>query len=143
MLFRSYHRAMVAVEVNFSLAPTRLLQRWGYPNLYMRERMDTLTGRPSLRAGFLTNAQTRPVILANLKAIWRDNPHIEEDKATLLEMLSFVRNSLGRPEALSGKHDDLVMSLAIAHEVAEHTGREWQEATDEGEDWISRHFHCD
>jgi phage terminase large subunit len=137
-----YHDAMVAIEVNYSLAPTRLLQKWGYPNLYMRERLDTLTGKCALRAGFCTNAQTRPVVLANLKALWRDNHSIERDRETLLEMLSFVKNALGRPEAARGKHDDLVMSLAIAHHVAECVGREWVTDRDVGNDWISAHFHC-
>lgn len=140
-LGRYYHDAMVAVEVNFSLAPTRLLQRWGYPNLYMRERMDALTGQNALRPGFCTNAVTRPVILADLKALWRDDPTIECDRTTLLEMLSFVRNSVGRAEAQAGKHDDLVMSLAIAHHVATAGGRDWIESADDGADWIAAHFH--
>lgn len=138
-----YHTAMIGIEVNFSLAPTRLLQKWGYPNLYLRERPDALTGARTLRAGWVTNAQTRPVMLSALKALWRDNPTIEKDRETLLEMLSFVRNAQGRPEASPSKHDDLVISLAIAHQVAERTGREWTEDAGEGEDWISLHFHCD
>ena len=36
------------------------------------------------------------------------------DKETLEEMLVFVRNEKGRPEAQEGCHDDLVMALAIA-----------------------------
>lgn len=138
-----YNRAMVAIEVNYSLQPTRLLQKWGYPNLYMRHRLDQVTGGHTQRAGFATNAQTRPVMLSALKAIWRDDPTVERDKDTLMEMLSFVRNSAGRPEAMAGKHDDLVMSLAIAHQAAEQTAREWTEARDDEEDWIAAHFCVD
>ena len=32
-------------------------------------------------------------------------------------MLTFVRNEKGRPEAMSGAHDDLVMSLAITYYI--------------------------
>ena len=32
-------------------------------------------------------------------------------------MLTFVRNEKGRPEALSGEHDDLIMGLAIAYHI--------------------------
>ena len=32
-------------------------------------------------------------------------------------MLSFAKNDKGRAEALPGKHDDLVMSLAIANHI--------------------------
>ena len=138
-----YNHATIGIEVNFSMQPTRLLQRWGYPNLYMRERPDLVTGGRTLRAGFVTNAQTRPVMLSALKAIWRDNPTVERDKDTLLEMLSFVRNGAGRPEAMAGKHDDLVMSLAIAHQVAERTPREWTEQGEDEPDWIALHFRMD
>jgi phage terminase large subunit len=36
------------------------------------------------------------------------------DRATLDEMLTFVRNAKGRPEAQNGAHDDCIMALAIA-----------------------------
>ena len=39
------------------------------------------------------------------------------DKETLEEMLVFVRNEKGRPEAQEGCHDDLVMALAIAYYI--------------------------
>ena len=34
---------------------------------------------------------------------------------TIEELLAFVRNEKGRPEAQAGAHDDCVMALAIAH----------------------------
>lgn len=37
------------------------------------------------------------------------------DRFTLEEMLTFTRNSRGRPEAEDGAHDDLVMGLAITY----------------------------
>ena len=37
-----------------------------------------------------------------------------EDKDTLEEMLTFIKNEKGRPEAQQGYHDDLIMGLAIA-----------------------------
>ena len=36
------------------------------------------------------------------------------DRATLNEMLTFVRNEKGRPEASAGAHDDCIMALGIA-----------------------------
>ena len=36
---------------------------------------------------------------------------------TLEEMLVFIRNEKGRPEAQEGCHDDLVMALAIAYYI--------------------------
>lgn len=39
----------------------------------------------------------------------RENPEKINDVTTLEEMLTFVRNRSGRPEAQSGAHDDCVM----------------------------------
>jgi hypothetical protein len=37
------------------------------------------------------------------------------DKKTLEQMLTFVRNERGKPEAQAGAHDDHIMALGIAH----------------------------
>ena len=41
------------------------------------------------------------------------------DKDTLEELLTIVRNEKGRIEAPQGGHDDMMMGLAIAHEIRE------------------------
>ena len=64
-----------------------------------------------------TTAQTRPVMLAALVQVIRTDCGLLHDRATLGELLTFVRNEKGRPEAQQGAHDDLVMALAIAHAV--------------------------
>ena len=39
-----------------------------------------------------------------------------------------VKDDKGKPQALSGQHDDLVMALAIAHHVGGEQGdHEWQD----------------
>ena len=57
------------------------------------------------------------MIVSELIRVLRDNIDIVNDKDTLLEMLTFVRNEKQRPEAEPGAHDDCVISLAIAHYV--------------------------
>ena len=42
-----------------------------------------------------------------------DSIKLFNDKLTLEEMLTFIRNEKGRMEAKNGAHDDLVMALAI------------------------------
>ena len=51
----------------------------------------------------------------------REHPEWLNDRDTLNEMLTFVRNENGRPEAQEGAHDDCVMSLAIAYYVKSRT----------------------
>ena len=110
-----YNWALIAPETNFSTHPTKELERLRYPRLYVREIADTFTGRKKKAHGFQTTRVTRPVITAELREVVRDAPELVIDGETLGEMLSFAKNERGRPEALPGKHDDLVMALAIAH----------------------------
>lgn len=112
-----YNWALIAVETNFSTHPTKELERLRYPRMYVREVADTFTGKTKKAHGFQTTRVTRPVITAQLQEVMRDEPHLVEDGDTLMEMLSFAKNERGRPEALPGKHDDLVMALAIAHQA--------------------------
>ena len=82
--------------------------------MFVREREDRYTGVMEKSYGFRTTSVTRPVIIAELVKIVRENIELINDKLTLEEMLTFVKNERGRPEAQEGSHDDLVMGLAIA-----------------------------
>ena len=114
-LGKLYHNALIGIEVNFSIVPNNTLLALNYPNLYRRQRVDTLTNVVEEKVGFNTNSKTRPVIIADLVRLMREDSSIEVDTDTLKEMLTFVRNSKGRAEASQGSHDALVMALAIAH----------------------------
>lgn len=58
-------------------------------------------------------------MLANLQEIVLEHINNIVDKDTLREMLVFIKNESGRPEAQEGEHDDLVMGLAIAYYIRE------------------------
>ena len=107
--------ALICIESNFSSYPNKELARLGYPNLFVREKEDRFTGVIDKSYGFKTTSVTRPVIIAELVKIVRESVELINDKLTLEEMLTFVRNEKGRPEAQEGAHDDLVMGLAIAY----------------------------
>ena len=113
-LGRAYNNALVAVETNFSTYPVRELERLGYPNQFVRIAEDEFTHRPTRSYGFKTTSVTRPVIISGLIETVRDGIGLLNDRTTLEEMLTFVRNRKGRPEAQAGAHDDCVLSLAIA-----------------------------
>ena len=78
---------------------------------------DTYTGQIQKKFGFRTTPITRPAIIANLVELVRDYIHLINDSKTLGEMITFVKNEKGKPEAQEGKHDDLILSLAIAHAI--------------------------
>lgn len=107
--------ALMCIESNFSSYPNKELVRLGYSNMFIREKEDRYTGIMDKSYGFKTTSITRPVIIAELVKIVRENVELIFDKLTLEEMLTFVRNEKGRPEAQQGAHDDLVMGLAIAY----------------------------
>lgn len=112
-----YRKALIGLEVNFSTYPTRSLQDWGYPRLYVRQAEDDYTHRAEPRFGWRTDRLTRPAMLAELKETVEAHPEIIRDADLLREMLVFCKNKDGRPEALEGEHDDLVMGYGITLRV--------------------------
>ncbi|MFE4569959.1 PBSX family phage terminase large subunit [Paenibacillus chitinolyticus] len=116
-LGRYYNTALIGLEVNFSTYPTRKLEEWHYPKMYVREAQDSYTHRLEKRFGFQTNKITRPLIVSNLVTIVKESPELLNDISTLEEMLTFVKNQNGRPEAQEGSKDDLIMGLAITYQI--------------------------
>ena len=109
--------ALIGIEANFDSFPIRELQRLGYNNQYVREKIDEYTGKTEKRFGFKTTSITRPTIISNLIQVVREHIDTINDKDTLEELLTIVRNEKGRIEAPDGGHDDQMMGLAIAHEI--------------------------
>ena len=114
-----YKNALVGIESNFDSFPIMELQRLGYINQYVRESLDTYTGKTEKKYGFKTTSLTRPTIISRLIEIVREHCDTIYDKDTLEELLTVVRSEKGRIEAQSGSHDDLMMALAIAHHIRE------------------------
>lgn len=108
-----YNQALLAVEANFSTYPIKELERMGYFNQFVRMGEDSYTHKPKQSYGFKTTGVTRPLIIAGMVE-WAKNIQKVQDKDTLEEMLTFVRNEKMRAEAEQGSHDDCVMAMAIA-----------------------------
>lgn len=122
-----YKNALIGIEANFDSFPIMELQRLGYDNQYVREAIDTYTGKTEKRFGFKTTSLTRPTILSRLIEIVRDNTESINDKDTLEELLTIIRNEKGRIEAPDGGHDDQMMGLAIAHHIREQVSFDIEE----------------
>lgn len=115
-----YNTALVGIERNYSTHPVKELERLRYPNLHVIIDDDRYTHKPKQVFGFITSSKTRPAIIAALVKVMRETPERIVDRLTLEEMLTFVRNERGRPEAENGKHDDLIMALAICNELRQY-----------------------
>ena len=116
-IYGQYNDALIAIESNFDSFPIRELQRLGYYHQYTRVRIDDNTKQPQKSYGFKTTVLTRPTIISNLIELVRDETEKINDKDTLKELMTIVRNEQGRIEAPEGGHDDQMMGLAIAHEA--------------------------
>ncbi|HUX79168.1 MAG TPA: hypothetical protein VMW10_05425, partial [Alphaproteobacteria bacterium] len=71
--------------------------------------------------GWKTTSSTRPFSLAALKAIFfrKDSGF---PSALLNEMITFVRNEKGKPEAMDKKHDDVIMAASIGYAILQEQG---------------------
>ena len=138
-----YNEAIIGIETNFSVAPTNELERLGYPNLYIREQVDDISKRLVKKYGFNTNRITRPQIIANYKALFRECSEIECDKETLREMLTFIRREDGKEAGMDGKHDDLVMADCIAHFVGQQGSFVWSKGEVKEEYDITKEFRIE
>lgn len=80
-----------------------------YPNLYYRDE-----GHP----GFHTNTATKPMVISTLVECVRDGVLIERDAECIDEFGAYERRPDGSFGAITGKHDDMLMTRAIALWVA-------------------------
>jgi hypothetical protein len=85
-----------------------------YSNLYTRTVTDRLTSTISDRIGFHTNRRTKPVLINNLIAAVRDGSYVERDSEACDEFATYEQKSNGSYAAKLGKHDDILMTRALA-----------------------------
>ncbi len=118
-----FNWALLAIESNKDgLWVNDGLDKMGYVNLYYRKIFDDITKNVTKFFGWKTTSATRPFSLAALKAVFL---RLTDGfpMAILTEMVTFLRNAKGRPEALAGKFDDVVMAASIAYAVLQEQGK--------------------
>lgn len=118
-LGKYYGDALIGIEANFDTYPIMELQRLGYTNQYAREVIDSYTNKTEKRFGFKTTKLTRPTVISRLREVVKEHCDTINDRETLEELLTIIRNEEGRIEAPEGGHDDDMMGLAIAHQIRE------------------------
>jgi hypothetical protein len=110
-----HYASLVTVESNsygLSILEYLVQQEWGY--LYRRTKYDKAGDRWSESLGFNTNASTRSLLLSRLQEYvsntWLD---INDDRLKA-EINTFMFNDVGKPEAISGNHDDMVFAVSLS-----------------------------
>jgi hypothetical protein len=113
-LAREFGGATIAVERNNHgaavLAYLETNER--YTRVYRQS-----DGRQRGEAGFLTNAASKPEMIARLGSLLEHSPERFMSRRLLGECRTFVAGERGRTEAARGAHDDLVMAMAVAQAV--------------------------
>ena len=114
-LGRYYNNALISIEVNFDLYPVLELARLNYPRQYRRELLDEVGHRKQYKDGYKTDGNTRPYMISLEIVLIKENIDLFTHIGMLQECLTFVKDKNGRPDAESGKHDDILMSDMIAN----------------------------
>jgi hypothetical protein len=111
---RKYNQALICPESNtYGYALIMKLVENGYPNLYYKNEADRYAyGQGLSKIGFETNTKTRKQILTKLEEVLRRKQIKSYSSRLYDELKTFVWRN-GKAQALKGKNDDLVMSLAI------------------------------
>lgn len=90
-----------------------------YPGeLYARKQSEEdIREKAPVKYGFHTNTATKPMIIHNLVKVIRDKMYVERDERCLFEYLCYEKRQNGSYGAITGKHDDLLMTRAIGMHI--------------------------
>ena len=118
---QEYSNALLVVENNsVGFAVLDKLKEMRYPNLYhsvksTHEFVEEHQADQMSNAvpGFSTTSKTRPLIIAKMEEFIRNNLIKIYSSRTVNEMKTFIWRN-GKPQAMKGYNDDLILALAIA-----------------------------
>jgi hypothetical protein len=117
-LGRYFNGALIGIEINFNTAPIEELQRLRYPRQYTRQKYDEITKSYQKKYGWKTDGNTRPLIIDKEVDMVENYIELFNDVEMLRECLTFVYvEKNDRPDAMPGKHDDILFSDMIANEI--------------------------
>lgn len=115
-----YNEALVVVEDNGQGASVlqRLVNNIQYPNIYY-----STIGKGRDKPGVFVNPKFRPMALETMRTCLSQNLIKIRSTRTHSELETFIVRSNNKPQATSGRHDDLVMALAIGLQVSDIMSR--------------------
>ena len=115
-----YNTAFLAIEVNAEGRSTidRLAWQLHYPRLYCQERLGTASKKVNFeRPGWYTSNSNKVPAISNLAAHIRKRSVKLHSPKLIKELQNFIYDPTARGglryRAAKGKHDDLVMAVAI------------------------------
>ena len=114
-----YNNALCCVESNnHGLTTITELRHLGYPNLFRRRQLNSVTNRVGQEYGWKTTRTSKPLMIDDLSSALRNSELVIQDSHTVAELRTFTRNSRG---SMSGSpYDDRVMALALANQMRKY-----------------------
>ncbi len=118
-LAKLYNDARIIPEANSMGITTinKMIKDLEYTNIYIREKINKVTGGITNEWGFYTSSKTRPLLINLLRQLISSSTIRLFDPETIVEFLNFVfvlKNGSMRMEAAAGTYDDAVISTALA-----------------------------
>lgn len=95
----------------------KLREVYPHRSIYSEQYLDRDHDDETPKLGWLTTAQSKPVIIEGLKSLLRENASGVRWIGTINELNTYVYDARGRMNAQTGCFDDQVMSYAIAQEM--------------------------
>lgn len=116
---RWYNTAFIGPERNNHGHAVIQKLREVYPHraIYSEQYLDRDHDDETPKLGWLTTAQSKPVIIEGLKSLLRESASGVRWIGTINELNTYVYDARGRMNAKTGCFDDQVMSYAIAQEM--------------------------
>lgn len=114
-----YNKALLGIEINDKGGFTtvdRLENDYRYPNLYYT--LGNSNKANTIRYGFHTNAIIRQIMINDYLSLVTNDSLIIKSKKLIDQMSTFIKHPNDKIAASNGKHDDLVMAMAIAIQMA-------------------------
>ncbi len=113
-----FNKAEIAVEVNnMGQSTIDRLVSMGYPNLYMRERLNQKDKKVSKEYGWYTNDQTKSRMIGYMQDLVRTRQADLPDVDTIDEMMTYIKLEDGGMGASAGNYDDRVISQSGAYYI--------------------------
>ena len=117
---KEYGNALLVVEnIGIGISVLEKLELLGYQNLYYSIKgsheyieQEVAYANNSSVPGFSTTTKTRPLIVAKMEEFIRNKLIIIHSSRLCNEMETFIWSN-GKPQAMRGYNDDLIMSMAI------------------------------
>lgn len=122
LLAKEYNTAFVGIENNKGPAVISFFKRMNYWNLYQSIAYDKYQEIESMVIGWNNDVKRRRLMIDELAIYVRECNGFIPDLLTIQELITFIINDDGKPEAQKGCHDDRVLSLGIAVQMLKHQG---------------------